>query len=238
MARLTGIKVIANGHVIEVYEYERPAWFDFEGRGGRRREDEPESERAAEYRWRTCRKARGMIRRLCLANFDNHSKFVTLTFAENMTDIDKANRLFKQFIQRMRYRYGSFKYVAVIEFQDRGAVHYHMMSDLPYIPKDELAAIWRHGFVRINDISSVDNVGAYMVKYMMKDVHDVRLKGRKAYLTSRGLEKPVELRGDEALQVVGMYDLENRKKVFATEYESEHNGIIRYSEYNLKREKK
>ncbi|GAI10009.1 unnamed protein product, partial [marine sediment metagenome] len=43
--------------------------------------------------------------------------------------MDITNREFKKFIQRLRYQYGDFKYMAVIEFQDRGAIHYHMISD-------------------------------------------------------------------------------------------------------------
>ncbi|MGM9458151.1 rolling circle replication-associated protein, partial [Lacticaseibacillus rhamnosus] len=76
-----------------------------------------------------------MVRRLVLANFDAGSKFVTFTFAENVKDIDQANREWKKFVQRLRRRYGDFKYLSVIEFQKRGAVHYHMISDLPYVKK-------------------------------------------------------------------------------------------------------
>jgi len=58
--------------------------------------------------------------------------------------------------------------LAVIQFQDRGAIHYHMMSDLPYIPKAKLSKIWGNGFIKINDITNVDNVGAYLIGYMNK----------------------------------------------------------------------
>ena len=107
-------------------------------------------------------KARNRLRRLITANFDEHSKFITLTFKENLTDVKKANYEYMKFIQRLRYRYGDFKYIAVIEFQKRGAVHYHMISNLPYIDNSKLCEIWGQGFVKINDIRHVDNVGASM----------------------------------------------------------------------------
>jgi len=192
MAKQTKYKVVSSGHVLELYEYENPAWCGFQGQGGRRGKGEEPSERSEEHRKRTCRRAREMIRRICLANFTERSKFITLTYAENQTDIKQANVDFKGFIRRLRKLHKDLKYVAVIEFQERGAIHYHMMSDIPYIPNEQLNGLWKMGFVKINDIKHVDNVGAYMVKYMLKDTTDTRLVGNKAYLTSRGLIRPTE----------------------------------------------
>ena len=67
---------------------------------------------------------------------------------------------------RLNYKLNQkIKYLAVIEFQERGAVHYHVLSDIPYIPQKELQDIWGHGFVYINAVKHVDNIGAYIVKY-------------------------------------------------------------------------
>jgi len=234
-------KIIASGHVIELYEFEKPMFYAFRGSGGRKKEG-GNMDRAEEYRKQSCYRAREKIRRLCLANFNNHSKFITLTFADgsvnDVTDIRICNKEFKKLIQRMKYKYDDIKYIAVIEFQDknnRGAVHYHMISNLPYIPNQELNRLWGNGFVKINDISNVDNVGAYLVKYMLKNVHDERLKGKKAYLASRNLDKPSEFVGNVVDLVIEALDLEKKKKVFASSYPSEYLGKITYSEYNLKR---
>jgi hypothetical protein len=59
--------------------------------------------------------------------------FTTLTFRENLHNIKEANYEFLKFIKRVKYKFGDFKYLAVIEFQDRGAIHYHMISDFRYI---------------------------------------------------------------------------------------------------------
>lgn len=182
------------------------------------------------------------LRRTINANFDTHSKFITLTFAENVKDVKTANGIYKKFMDRMRYQYGSFKYATVIEFQQRGAVHYHMIADLPYIEKDELARIWAQGFVKINDITNqnsgkgVDNVGAYVTAYMTKEQSDQRLMGQKAYFTSRNLTRPITVHGMDAIELIEAYGLEGKKEVFTSCYESEHQGIIVYKEYNRKRE--
>lgn len=233
--RTTKIKLVLSSHVMEVYEYEEPIQYEFKSKGGRRKAGEPESERAENNRKTACYRAREMVRRLVLCNFGNHSKFMTMTYAENQTDIVQANKDFKKFIKRLRYKYGDFKYIAVPEFQKRGAVHYHVMSDLSYVPNKELAKIWGHGFVKINDIRHVDNVGAYMVKYMLKDTDDPRLRGQKAYLCSKGLDRPVVIRGALAERVIAENKLEGKKEAFASSYTSKRNGEVSYKEYNLKR---
>lgn len=75
-----------------------------------------------------------------------------------------------KFIQRLKYKFGKdIKYLAVIEFQQRGAVHYHVLSDIPYIKQDELQDLWGQGFVFINAISHVDNI-----RSLYRKIHDKR----------------------------------------------------------------
>lgn len=180
-------------------------------------------------------RTRNTVRRLALANFDNGSKFVTFTFAENITEVSEANKLWKQFTKKMRRKYGNFKYMAVLEFQKRGAVHYHCIWDLPYIKKKDLQDMWGNGFIKVNRIDHVDNVGAYIVKYMTKDLMDERFVNTKAYQCSKGLDRPLTYRDEECETLWELYNLEHKKKVFTSSYASEHHGTITYSEYNLKR---
>lgn len=177
-------------------------------------------------------------------NFDKGSKFVTLTFDENrehnIKNVQESNSYFKRFVQRMRRKYKDFKYVAVIEFQDkngRGAVHYHMICNLPYIEKSDLQKIWGGGFVKINRIDKVDNVGAYVIKYMTTDMDDKRLCGENAYLHSRGLEKPIEVNTWALTENwKAIHDsLENEKPSYTGMYESESAGHIEYRQYNFNR---
>jgi len=125
--------------------------------------------------------------------------------------------------------------LAIIQFQERGAIHYHMLSDLPYTPKAKIAKIWGNGFVKINDITNVDNVGAYLIGYMNKKINDKRLMWNKAYLISKNLEKPEELYGHKAKKCMDDNDLWNRKPVYTNSYIAERYGRVTYKEFNLKR---
>lgn len=130
--------------------------------------------------------------------------FLTLTFAENMTDVNQANLLFKDFIKRFSYHFmGSkksiLKYSCVIEFQERGAVHYHLvLYNVPFINNihDQISNVWGHGFIFINAIKEVRNIGSYVTKYMTKDMRDERLKGRKSHFSSRGLLSSLKTTND------------------------------------------
>lgn len=181
------------------------------------------------------------VRQLVTCNFSDHSKFITLTFRENEIDVKKANYEFKKFIGRLTYfnNKKSFKYLAVIEFQKRGSVHYHMIADLDFIPSGMLSAMWGQGFIKINDISQVDNIGAYVVKYMNKDSDDDRLQGLKAYNCSRGLTRPTELKSWEFSdrEAIDQFsrELQEKTPVYSSQYTSETAGQILYQQYNFKR---
>lgn len=229
------LKIVVSGHVIETYHFEKVPNIVKKNKNTDEKSDLEWIQDIKGDRKQNARKKRWEFIRLVNMNFTEHSKFLTLTFAENVTDLDQAHTEFDKFNKRMRRKYGDYKYAAVVEFQKRGAVHYHTISNLPYIPKDELARIWRQGFVRINDIAHVDNVGAYLSKYMTKENADIRLRGRKSYFASKGLDRPLILKGEQADIVMDMYQLETKKEVYASCYESEHHGLITYKQYNLKR---
>jgi hypothetical protein len=78
---------------------------------------------------------------------------LTLTVAENVSEVD-SKHLHKvtSFIQQRLKRAGSeFKYVAVKELQERGAIHYHVLcvySIAKVFPSSaEIAKSWGLGFV-------------------------------------------------------------------------------------------
>lgn len=100
--------------------------------------------------------------------------FLTLTYAENMTDTERLYKDMDRFIKRFRYRYrdkGTIDYINVVEPQGRGAWHCHLLikfvdMDSVFIENSELAKIWGHGFVTVKRIENVDNVGAYLTAYL------------------------------------------------------------------------
>lgn len=239
-------KIIITGHIIEVYGYEKLNIKNDRNMAEVAKGDGKDSE--INY-LRRQQKRRDNIRRLITMNFDvKHSKFVTLTFKDtsefDIKSVKECNHQFHLFVKRLRNTYPTMKYVSVIEFQDlhdRGAVHYHMICNLPYVKKKVLSEIWKNGNIKINSIDKVDNIGAYVVKYMTKENADIRLRGLKAYNCSIGLERPVEVSswaqgGETVRQIEILYHLGEKKAVYRSEYNSPECGKISYCQYNLKRD--
>lgn len=118
------------------------------------------------------------IARLVDENFDHNTKFLTLTFKENMQNIDATNDEFKKFIKRLNYQLfktkkSRIKYLATWEKQKRGAIHYHIiLFSFPYVPHERLMDIWGHGLIWINkiDVDAAENRGRYVSKYFDKDL--------------------------------------------------------------------
>ena len=228
-------------NIIEIISRDEPVWRDYKGFGGRIMTDKKitcdENRRVAIW------KMRRNLYWLLNKNFDYGSKFITLTFKDKgdvkMTDLSTANYEFKKFIERLKSKFGDFKYLAVIEFQKRGAIHYHMVSNLEYVKNLNLRKIWSNGFVRINRINECDNIGLYVMKYMHKDLTDVRLHKRKAYLRSNNLEWP-EIINDDAV----VRDLVERKELLDDDavdfntFKSEHYGRINKRVFNMKQTEK
>jgi hypothetical protein len=242
MAKAVRTKVRISGNVVEFWEYEKPIFIEGNNGGGRRSKDSPESEKSSEYKKQNDRKSRDSFKSLVTSNFSDGDKFITLTFRDteefDIRNVVETNREFKKFMQRLKYKYGNFQYISVIEFQDenkRGAVHYHLMCKLPYVPYETLSDIWGLGFIGINFIKGVDNIGAYLSKYMAKDLGDRRLKGKKNYLPSKNLDKPITVYGEKATKLKKEFK-NTKKEVFTDSYESEYFGKTLYDEYNLKRE--
>lgn len=176
-------------------------------------------------------RARRDLRRIINSNVEKYSKFLTLTFKDNVKDLDFANNEFKKFIKRLNYNYKiKVKYSAVIEFQKRGAIHYHCLlyNLTKKINVSELSRVWGNGFVKINAIEKVDNVGAYVCKYMTK-TDDDRLKGRKMYFNSRGLNKPLEIKEPDIVSAVES-SLQNQVPKFENIFLNEYNNIS-YKQY-------
>ena len=222
-------KLIVSGNILEIYEYEKPVAKGFEKkRAGRANSLFTSSEIKAENRKKTAQRARTTVRRYANAN-PQLNKFFTLTFAENQQNLDFAHYELDKFIKRLKTRFKGFQFINVVEFQKRGAIHFHLLCNLPYVPVNELENIWKQGFVRINRIDNVDNVGAYITKYMTKDNVDERLVERKCYSMSKNLCSPDEYTKMDDIDEI-LDNLENVSRVHTSEFESEYYGIVRYTQ--------
>ena len=228
-------KLIVSGNVAEIYEYELPvSRFAPSKPLGRAGQTNTTEEQKRQNRVKRAQRARQKVHRLVNANFSNKSKFITLTYGDNKIDLKAANHDFTCFIKRYNRFVGhSVKYVAVPEFQKRGAVHYHVIMDCPYIPQKRIAELWGHGFVKINRIDNIDNVGAYLAKYMTKDLDDGRLVGVKCYFRSYNLKKPEETTNEELIEeVLSICDVE--RVAYSNKFDTDYFGEVCYTQLILK----
>ena len=247
-------KIIQSGDIIEIYEYSEGYLKGYtltkkEINNRTFSESNPDD---TDSRERSLQRAKKNLRRLINANVGQYgkeftTKFLTLTFKENIQDIQQANYEFMKFIKRLNYHcYGTkksnLKYTCVVEFQKRGAIHYHVIIyNMPYVKANDIANVWGNGFIKINKIDDIDNVGAYVAEYLGqaekgqgKDVADDRLQGKKSYFSSRGLFKPVEITDKKIVDAVAAaLPIENL--TYTADFENEHLGNISYKQYNLKK---
>ena len=251
-------KIIQSGDIIEIYEYSKGYLKGYtltenELNNRTSSESDLDTDSDTDSRERSLRRAKKNLRRLINANVGQYgkeftAKFLTLTFKDNVKDLDKANYEFKKFIQRLNYycfgtKKANLRYTTVIEFQKRGVIHYHVIIyNMPYIKANDIANVWGNGFIKINRIDDVGNVGAYVAEYLGqvekgqgKNIEDDRLRGQKTYFSSRGLFRPVEITDKKIVETVAAALL-NENLTYSATFENEHLGNITYKQYNLKRQ--
>jgi hypothetical protein len=157
------------------------------------------------------------FRNLVKSNENEFVSFITLTFKDNITDLDQAQLLFKNYIRQVK-RYinnnmieFNLKYICVPEFQKTGRIHYHLLTNIPLnselIPKRKLKKTydkyknikelyyydllyWIYGYSLALDINFIDDLSKYMIMYLVKD-KDNRYFGNRKYYATTNLKKPV-----------------------------------------------
>lgn len=122
----------------------------------------------------------------------------------------------KVLFKKLGKSFPGFKYIYVLEYQSRGAIHYHMLCNYPVLRelsqsnkvktdyhKDLEKAFARQfwsnrGFVDIRSFKEVDNmnVALYVAAYLVEDLIGLDLKGNKCFGYSRKLNKPIEVKID------------------------------------------
>lgn len=225
-------KIIKYGDNLEIYEYQEAPRLHRRGARDPNKEKPTEDEKY-EKRKDNAFQAQRNFRRLVAANLnkENIPILVSLTYAENMQDIKIGYKDFKLFILALKYKFGKgFKYIAVPEFQKRGAVHFHILIwGLPKYLNHQyekenrvLAPIWGHGFVDIKDTDGDQKIAGYLAKYMAKAFVDRNLKNQKAYASSRNVERPDVESDTSALYFLYKYtnpeDVPIKEKTYLTRW--------------------
>ncbi|AUC24416.1 Rep protein [Streptococcus uberis] len=236
-------KIIRTNSTLEIWEYEKiinsknPSVEKDESTKERKKKrdfdelsDEEQQERLKRIS-KTRKNSRWEVMRLVDTNFSDRTSFLTLTTKENIQDRNTFNLLFDKFIKRLNYKIYKtkkrlLKYLAVLEKQQRGAWHVHIiLFDIPFIPHKELLKLWGLGGVWINkikELDSVENCGRYVSKYMEKGIGQELLEsyGKKAYYSSRNLKKP------DVIKITSSDELEDIVDIDKILYETEYTGKV------------
>lgn len=126
-------------------------------------------------------KAKGKIKKAArmMAHESKRQSFITLSYGREWPHDKEAKRHIDLFFKRLRRAFGPLPYIWVAERQQRGAIHFHILTT-QYISRKELARHWneivqnwqsKSGYnvqeVQPNVIG-VRDAGRYMAKYMAK----------------------------------------------------------------------
>lgn len=245
MVNTYSMKCVQAGQVVKFYYYSEAILEGFEVGERSKRGVFDITEEEKEYNKRKSeRRSRMELADLINANsyiYTNQKgkvyipKFVTFTFAKNMTDRVRANKEWDCFIKRLnRYLGYMVKYVVVPERQKRGAIHYHaVFFNLDYISVNRLADIWRNGFIKINRVKRVDNVGLYMSKYMGKDISDN--EGKRRYFCSNQLRRAEVIKDTEEVGKIRA-KMSEKDKVYSKVYDNPYTGgVIEFEQFIVKK---
>lgn len=162
-----------------------------------------ESEKREENEDDAGRRAKKNVRHRCKAICAD--RMVTLTYRENMVDRERALKDWKAFCRRLG-RVKHFHYVAVIEEQERGALHFHVAvhGRQSYAL---LRSIWQSilgkdgegremGQVNVRDPhkfgfgpKGAHKLASYIAKYCGKEMNSRDLN-QKRYFSSKGIPVP------------------------------------------------
>ena len=150
-------------------------------------------------RERSDRRAKSNLRRKCMAS--GVDRLLTLTYQENVIDLDVAWNDFGKFMRKVNERFPSFIYAVVAERQKRGAVHFHLAIS-GFHDVNVLRALWLYvvGAGNVDIAAPRDTAGPswkratlarYLTKYFMKQLADGDAAGRHRYRCSRNISIPM-----------------------------------------------
>jgi len=162
-------------------------------------------EKATEGNKRIDSVARAKVKlfRLTVANVGKHGRyrpiFATYTFAQSITEYDKAVKTYTAYLRRLQAHIGyHLRYVAVPQIQwkrfektGQKVWHFHIVFfNIPKLDIEKNDKMWGQGFVKLEFPRGVRNVGAYIAGYMTKkDFEEIPIN-KRFYYCSRGLLQP------------------------------------------------
>lgn len=163
---------------------------------------EPDA-RAEANRARAVRRARQQLRWACLSI--SADRLLTLTYRENVTDRARVLSDWDRFRRLVMARFPDWLFVAVIEPQERGALHLHV-AVVGHQPVKYLRACWwrivgegqgnidvamrKRKFGTVSESWDAARIAGYLCKYLSKDF-DSLPKGSRRFFGSKNRLRPV-----------------------------------------------
>lgn len=254
--KLYNIKIIQTGLYTEVIYFHDKIFYRNENRELKKVNDEEIEEikeidiiEEQEEKTRgieSIKKSKTNLRRLINSNLDQYQekdKFLTLTYANEMKDRNKAYVDLKRFLEKVRYHFGKqVQYIGVMELQDGSRrkdkdktkatnnIHWHLLIfNMPYVKKKELQRLWGKGIIDIRKIENYKDIAGYLANYLGDEIL-LSKKEKKSYTTSKNLIRPkitVTRNYDEMLRV-----LFNGKIEYSSNGNNAYSG--NYTYYKLK----
>ena len=189
------VKLVFSGdNRIEIYKYQRAiadkAASTPQGRAKEATEEHKEVNRAT-----TLNRARNSIIRLVETNSNVWKSFITLTYSENMQDIQKVKEHWKYTLKKLHKDYKELYWLYVIEVQQRGAYHLHLLTSIPVENTHSFndafnSKYWNRGFTKCIPVSELSGISKYIAVYLTKE--GCNTHGTRIYSYSRNLLKPIE----------------------------------------------
>lgn len=128
------------------------------------------------------------LRRIIDHNFKGgqNELWITLTYANYVTDPKVAYTDFKLFMTRLKRLLLSIEYISVIEPQASGRWHFHLLLKSVtklVIPNDVVSNLWRQGFTKTKRLRQSDKVGNYLMAYLTDlEIPDSEDSTKKKYV--------------------------------------------------------
>ena len=172
--------------------------------------------------YRNVMRSKLQLQRVAKANEDSWKSFITLTFKNDITDLTRAYRDFRNFITVVSRHKKDFKWLCVPEFQKNGRVHYHLVTNIDIesdpnllytqeLDNGEIAYHLKHwskeidsdnmpkgkGYDCIETIKDKDGndskkLCGYISKYMTKAYIEDCFFNKNRYYLSQNLQLPTE----------------------------------------------
>jgi len=253
-------KVIKSGDLLEIFQYEndlipqrkkrKPKW---------KRIWRPKPDR---IRPDNIYRKKREFARLVRANLEGAVPPAMFSFTVvECSDLTVGYSFLTDYFARLRRSHGkAFRYIAVPEFQKRGAVHFHALiwglpeeeikNETPHWDREEdigdmgkikrgtrhYQNIWARGYLDCMATDGSEKLAGYLAKYMSKAMFDKRLLGQKSYSASRNVLRSVRLPFASAVayskEIWGI-DLSTDVPLQERIYQSKYLGTGRYRVYKI-----